>query len=615
MKKLLFMSLLAGTTLFTNKVLLAQVGEGGFPQSRILGNKIQSVAPIITLERPDYDALIREDLSVGENGGKMYRVGMTLPAAIDFQKTGQWTYLENGNKIWRLTVEVPDAMAVALYYEKYHLPKGVALYLSNENGKQILGAYTNKQNPKNDYYSNEPVVGSKVNIEMNIDANVDISEIQYLIKYAGAIYRGYEQDLARYDQTMANPPVNPSGVLGASAKCHVNAICPLGDDLSNLKKSVARILISPNASYQGIGFCSGTLINNTSNTQQNCKPLFATASHCDDGNGHDNAHFAYWQFRFNYLSSNCDGTGLPTQANSPILTEGAKFVSRSNYPSMSGSTEHPSLVMDFLMLELNEDFSKIPDAVLAGWNRKASYTQADFDGDYSFFLGFHHPGGDMMKLAIGTGITGATFNQSIVGGTHWKMIALSGGSAGGASGSSLFDPYGRSIGVLSGGPGGNCVQDGKAFGKDMSYSKFSYGWENQYDQTSFPAYAGAQSRLKEALDPAGTGAMFLDSTSVTTCNGMAGVSIRKNQLAENAFTVFPNPSKNGLVNLQFNLKEVKDVTVNVFNTLGQLVISKTINNIGSSSVNLDCQNQSNGLYMVQVIADGSQLSKSFIISK
>lgn len=611
MKKLFFITLVASASLFFSNKGNAQMGLGGFPKSITLGNSVQTASSTITLERPDYEKLSREDATKGEGNGTMYRTGITLPAGIDFHKTGTWTYLPNGEKIWKLSVEVPNAQGIVLMYEKFNLPKGVSLFLTNGNGKQILGAYTSQHNPSSDYYSNEPIVGSVVNIEMNFASGADVSQVQYVIKFAGAMYRGLEAEQVQYE-TWDNPIINPSGVLGESASCHVEAICPIADTIADERKSIGRILSSPNGAYLAIGFCTGTLINNTGNTADNCRRLFITASHCDGDNGHANENFAFWQFRFNYQKTNCDGSGNPTSTSSRTLTEGAKFVSRSNYPSLA--TPANALVQDFLLLELNDDFTKIPGAYMAGWNRKGFYSESDFENIYTQFTGLHHPGGDVMKLNMSEIIAGdGRFNQNTVPNTHWTMSALIGGSSPGSSGSSLFDIYGRSIGVLSGGPPGNCSADGKNFGIVNEYSKFSYGWENQYDQQNFPAYAGAQSRLKEALDPLGSGVEYTETTSVATCQGVGIVKV--NSLDKNAFVVYPNPSATGNFNVAFSLPSSKLVTVNVVNVLGQIVKTVSFNNVMQQTYTLDCSGQAAGLYMVNVMADGKQLTKSITITK
>src|SRR5690606_27412970 len=122
-------------------------------------------------------------------------------------------------------------------------------------------------------------------------------------------------------------------------------------------------------------------------------------------------HFRRWQFRFNYLYANCTGTGTPTNATSPTLTGGAKFVARGNWPSMPSPAN--AGVQDFLLLELNDALTPIKtEGYMAGWNRKSNFTQAERDDEYYRFIGFHHPGGDYMKQCVSENIdhTG-TFNQ------------------------------------------------------------------------------------------------------------------------------------------------------------------------------------------------------------
>ncbi len=58
-----------------------------------------------------------------------------------------------------------------MYYDRFSLPEGVRLFLSNANGRQVLGAYTAANNDAaSGRFANEPVEGSIVNMELNIDA-------------------------------------------------------------------------------------------------------------------------------------------------------------------------------------------------------------------------------------------------------------------------------------------------------------------------------------------------------------------------------------------------------------------------------------------------------------
>ena len=619
MKKVYLAALMA---CFTPALVNAQVGNGGFPlsyKSTVLG--AQSVSKIV-LERPNFEQLQAEDEKNATLGiAAPYRVGVNVTAGLDIHKDGTWSYLEDGTRVWRLKVQVPDAQAVAVYYDAFFLPQGASLYLTNENGRQILGAYTAKHNPASGKYSNQPVQGSTVTLELNIAPSVNVSDIQLSLKTLGAYYKGLDADVIGYGQQDpisdldSNAVINPTGVLNSSASCHRGANCPEGDGdkLNKAKKATARIVISNGQGGGGIGFCSGTLINNTANSANGeCKPLFLTASHCDGANSFSSSHFDYWQFRFDYQRAKCDSSSYPNATTSPTLTEGAKFLSRSNYPSMPSASGN-ALVQDFLLLELNDN---VPDSFyLAGWNRNTDLALPANEEYYTAFYGFHHPGGDLKKLSRGWAVNPtATFNQSQIAATHWGLSSTVGGSAGGSSGSGLFDIDGLLIGDLSGGPGNTCQADGREFGAIKQYSKLSFGWDNGWEQNAFPATAGAQTRLKDHLDPANTGLTKLEAT-LANCSDMTNLGVKNVTLADNVANIYPNPSNTGVVTTQFNFDKATNVTLNVVNVLGQTVATYTIFDAVNNTYQLDLSAQANGIYMINIVTEAGQLNKKVIINK
>lgn len=610
MKKVYLAALLS---CLTPSLVNAQIGKGGFPLSfsaSTLG--LQDVSKIV-LERPDYEALEAQDLKdLQNNVAKAYRVGVNVGVNKGIHNSGSWSYLDNGSKVWRLKLVVPDAKALGVYYSSFNLPKGVSLFLTNENKNQVLGAYTSNNNTENGKFSNQPIQGNVVNIELNIDPSVNIDDIKLEILSLGAYYKGVDADVAAFENNdiFANP-INPPGVLNQSASCHIDVVCPQngGEDLAKARSSEARIVATNGQAGGGIGFCSGTIINNTANTAANCKALFLTASHCEGDNGHSDATFQFWQFRMNYQRDSCGAGAFPTSVNSPTLTEGAKFKSRSNYPSFTQSEN--MLVQDFLLLELND---AVPEGYyMAGWNRESNLHQnPDY---YQAFFGFHHPGGDIKKLMRAFSVNPAsTFNQNAVPATHWGISANSGGSAPGSSGSGLFDIDGLVIGDLSGGPSANCAADGKSFGTNGQYSKVSYGWENVWEQTSFPANAGAASRLKDHLDPLNSGAVKLQPTNNNCTDAFTSIK-NADQLPENVVNLFPNPSFDGQITAKFNFDKNQNVVVTVINVLGQEVNKLYFNGVSSQSYKLDLSNQANGVYMINFNVDGAQVSKKIIINK
>ena len=102
----------------------------------------------------------------------------------------------------------------------------------------------------------------------------------------------------------------------------------------------------------GSGWCSGTLIANTSNTFE---PYFLTAHHCQlIGNNPD---FGLWRFDFDYESANCQNPGVEPVPRSVLGSE-----------LISNRAE-----TDFMLLKINP----IPlnyDVYFNGWNRDDNLT-------------------------------------------------------------------------------------------------------------------------------------------------------------------------------------------------------------------------------------------------
>ena len=613
MKKIYLSMLLMGAGFFMTH---AQSNEGGLPLSnQQSGVQLQQIA-MKSYPTPDFSSIIKKEQADELKGvAKPYMVSTGVVADINLKNSGTWSYLENGAKIWRLAVSIPESKALSFFYDQFNLPKGVRLFLTNQSKKQVLGAYTSNNNAQHNNFITEPVQGDVAYLEMNIDAHVDINTIQFHINRIGAYYRGVNE-LASF-ATQGATPARPSDEMPGTSPCHLDAVCAIANVAAN-KYAVpmgASVKIVVSSQGGASGFCSGTLINNTGNEPNGaCTPLMLTASHCDGDNYHDNADFAQWQFKFNYYYDSCGGTNL--HSPSPTLN-GANFKARSNYPSFnSGSQGNSSMVADFLLLELTDpSVTAIQDLYYAGWNRKTDIHEEPNDERYNFFIGYHHPNGDVKKQSWGTSVSpSGTFNQSSVFGTHWGINFIGGGSQPGSSGSGLFDIDGLIIGDLSGGPnsGGAC---GPTYGKAALYSKLSYAWNNQFDQTTFPAFVGTPSQLKTWLDPINSGQLTLGYAK-PDCSNLFPVGINefKNKFEE-SIQLYPNPSKTGIINASFNLTNPETIKVTVYNSLGRLVKTFSLGNVRTGSYSFDCSEFSDGIYMMNFSANDVMVGKKFIISK
>lgn len=612
MKKIYLASLLVFSSL---SVLQAQQSKGGFPLSFQSQQLQKQQVPLLQFSSPDFTSILKKELQDQIKGvAKPYMVSTFVASNISLENSGTIEYLKDGSKVWRLAIQIPGSKAISLYYDRFALPEGVRYFLTNQNKRQILGAYTASNNTKYQNFVTEPVQGDYVYLEMNISAGVSLSAIQFHVDKLSAYYRGVD-DLNEFAEEQSGAVVlRPTDDMPGTSPCHINAMCPIPNiPLTRYEKERAASVKITALSQDGAGFCSGTLINNTGNNKNGtCQPLLLTASHCDGSNSYSSQDFSQWMFKFNYQYADCDG---PTKVSPSPTYDGAAFKSRSYYPSFNtGTSGNSSMVSDFLLLELNS-LPAATNTYLAGWNRNLDIA-AEFNQDYyNFFIGFHHPNGDIKKKSWGIFIAGnGTFNQNVVSATHWNMTFTNGGTQPGSSGSGLFDVDGLLIGDLSGGQSAN-PSCGPTYGSSGLYSKLSYGWENDFDQTNFPAHAGAQSQLKPWLDPANTNVSKLGPTKVD-CSDMPNVSIHSLQEQLNkSINIYPNPSKTGLIHSQFNFVKNQTIQVSVYNTLGKLQKVFHVADVLSQDYQFDCSDLADGIYMMRFDIDNYQVSKKFIIAK
>jgi hypothetical protein len=254
--------------------------------------------------------------------------------------------------------------------------------------------------------------------------------------------------------------------LNDSGACNLDVDCSIGEDWEELKehnKRSAGILLSG-----GSGFCSGALINNTSNDGT---PYFLTANHCF-------SNPSSWAFRFGWISPN------PVCASNTPSTDGPTNM------TISGATEIArDAGSDFALVEINQAIPEDWDRVFAGWDRS--------DNTPDFTVGIHHPSGDIMKVCRDNDQPTQTING---GAQTWEITTAGGGweigvTEPGSSGSPLFDAEGRIIGQLYGG-GAACSG---TVDNDLLdyYGRLGVSWEGG---------GSPSTRLRDWLDPTGSGA-------------------------------------------------------------------------------------------------------------
>lgn len=320
---------------------------------------IKSIDSIIILPELDMKTIATEDLE-DEEKGQPPRFGYKHNVNITLDNSGEWEILEDGSKLWRLSIKCSDALSINLLYDKFWLPEGAKLFIYSNDKKYVLGAFTSLNNKGTlsnlRGFATGLIYGDNIILEYYVPSG--INEIGVIS--ISHVVHGYRY-ISIYDEAVG---------FRTSGECQVNVNCEEGQNWQNEKNAIALILINGNR------WCTGSLINNTAQDNQ---PLLLTASHCLYG--HDainNPELDDYSFWWNYESPDCN---TPTTKPIYYTTTGAKIL--ANKSASNGS--------DFALLYLTEDPRNCLGVRLyyLGWDNSG------FSG--SSFVGIHHPSGDIKK--------------------------------------------------------------------------------------------------------------------------------------------------------------------------------------------------------------------------
>jgi len=447
------LTLLAIFAVFTAQ---SQISEGGLPPTLqpdyqpFLTGKMPVPLALSVLDKAN--ALAEDSRTPGQN-----RFAAPVSADVSLENAGIWHSLPNGDRVWLCALRSTGALGLTLIFEEFRLPAGAKVFAYGAN-QQVLGAYT----AQSCLPSGKFLIG------------VLKGEIAYLELYEPKAVQGQSKiSSKRVDVSYDKNAMIGAEDFGDALPCHVNINCPTGDNWQLQKKGVARILM---VFPTGEGWCSGTLIANTSNTFE---PYFLTAHHCQLLR--NNPDFALWRFDFDYESANCSNPAIEPVPRSVLGCE------RISYRAET----------DFMLLKLNP----IPlnfEVYFNGWNRDGNMTVIPPKTTY-----IHHPWGDIKKISVDTqnvNIHPSALNWGGIYGispanSHWKSVTDIGLYESGSSGSPFFDANKRIVGQLHGGStamGNPCLVTGAYFGR------FNLSWNQGNDP---------ENRLKEWLDPTNTGAI------------------------------------------------------------------------------------------------------------
>ncbi|WP_213520764.1 T9SS type A sorting domain-containing protein [Nonlabens sp.] len=542
MKKITFFLLL-----LVGQTILAQVTNEATPRGWDFAFKSQPLK--IVMPPIDIEAIEQEDELTSQSLAKPYKFGEKIPVDLNLFNSGQWTELENGDRIWRLNIESTGARTINFLFDRYDLPVGAELFLYNNDHTDKIGPYTHKENQEDGVLGSWIIYGDNLWLEYYEPAAVK-NQGRISIEQVVHGYRGFgkaEDDFRK---------LNESGSCNVDVQCNPNQGSTNGVDWTtirdNYKDSVARIIINGN------GLCTGSLVNNT---DLDATPYFLTANHCL-GNVSNGAGSSYngnnWSFGFQWFTNtpqcatftNTSGPFNPTR----VLT-GA--VLRANDD-----------IADFALFELNQSPVASWDLYYAGWNNLVNSSNGQ--------LGMHHPSGDIMKLSRNDqAATTQNFNFNGNPATRVWFVADwdYGVTEGGSSGSCLLNTSGQIIGVLSGGAAAcNGVNDNNQF--DI-YGRMDASWNS---------FTNNARRLSPWLDPANTASSFQNGAYASALSVASVDSLEIN--------LYPNPST-GIINVMIE----NPADYRLYDLSGKLIRSGSFEFMENQ---LEIKDLSNGIYFLKV---------------
>src|SRR5690554_237779 len=442
------------TLSFIGSQIHAQISHGGQPFDWT--EKPEYSGEFISLPPINREILDREDAINDHIKNIPYRFGENIAVDLDINNSGEWTDLENGDRVWRLGIISEGAISLNFVFDQYHLPEGGKVFVYDTEKKHLLGSFTSENASK----ENALGVGFIFSDRMIISYHEPAEFVGQGYLHINNITHGYRNAFADIEG------LEKSG-FGTAGTCNVNVNCPEGLPFEIQKRSVGIIVVNGN------GKCTGALVNTTA---QDERPYFLTANHCLGGED-------TWVFYFNHETPDCAGEG---PAPEDYSISGATILAKN-------------IESDFALVQLSTNVPDSFNVCYSGWD--ATDEVSNLSSAYSI----HHPKGDVKKISIEHDTPYKWFLTSFVHEVwfidNWEVGVTESGS----SGSPLFNQSGLIIGQLAGGNSG-CVGSNGNGGYDF-YGRLGVSWD--YGIT--PA-----TRIRDWLDPINSGEMIIGNS----CSGL-----------------------------------------------------------------------------------------------
>ena len=527
--KLFFVFFLFGNTIYSQ---ISNFGDPLLFNSKIEKTKLFYQTPIVD----NFQEIQHEKKRQNSSHDKIYRFGKEYQVSINIFEKAEKTVLPNGDLLYQFGIECKKAISINVQFDKFDLADGVRLYLVDPIQKKMDGAYTHFNNNPAKMLGTELVYSDKVILEVFVPKE----KAGYSSLNLSTIVHGFRSldDMAK--------------ALNSSGSCEIDVNCPLGIGWENQRNAVAMIV-------NGGGFCTGSLVNNTSGT---IIPYFLSANHCGTSPG-------AWVFRFRWESpagqTDC-GTSAPSVDGPANMNINGATLCASSAAS------------DFTLSLLNQKPNPAWGVYYNGWDRT--------NIPATELTCIHHPVGDVKKISRdnSTAIS-SSFNSAGSPDSHWLVPSWDYGvTEPASSGSPLFNQDHRTIGQLHGGNSGCGFASSD---QNDDFGKFFLSWTGGGTNNT---------RLSNWLDPINIGPNFIDGIDPAIPNhkvdgGISNVQIKKSTRCGGILTPEVNIYNSGIDTLfsaiiHYSFDGVNDLIYNWEDTL----ITNQTKTIALPNITLDSGN-------------------------
>jgi len=353
-----------------------------------------------------------------------HQIGTTIDVNFNLNNSGKWVELDNGGRIWTLSIFSESAKGINLIYNEFDLPYGAELNLYSKTKHQHLGSYTAKNNKDTNIMATQPIIGDTIILELYEPKKArNLSKLSI----SKAIHHYKESFLTT--KTTIN--------YESSGYCNIDVSCSEGDNWTAEIKSTAMFQI-------GNGYCSGILINNTSNNKEQ---YFLTAKHCINESSN---LLGSTIFYFNWQLENCDSETMPI------------------YNTVVGAEEiFNDTRTDIALLKITTPIPESYNINYSGWDNT--------DLNHTSTTVLHHPKGDVKKISSDNSQPNTSEMILFDGMTEnavWEVVWDSGTTESGSSGSGLYNQNFHLIGHLIGGAA-SCIDQNLP----DYFGKLSISWQ------------------------------------------------------------------------------------------------------------------------------------------